>query len=37
MVDVSVGQIARVETLIHHNHPEAINGGVGWHINALQI
>ena len=37
MVDVSVGQIARVETLIHHNHPEAINGGVGWDINALQI
>jgi hypothetical protein len=37
MVDVSVGQIARVETLIHHNHPEAINGGVGWHINALQL
>ena len=37
MVDVSVGQIARVETLIHHNHPEAINGGVGWHINALPI
>ena len=37
MVDVPVGQVARVETLIHHNHPEAINGGVGWHINALQI
>ena len=37
MVDVSAGQVARVEKLIHHNHPEAINGGVGWHINALQI
>jgi hypothetical protein len=37
MVDVPVAQVARVETLIHHNHPEAINGGVGWHINALQI
>lgn len=37
MVDVPVGQVARVETLVHHNHPEAINGGVGWHINALQI
>lgn len=35
-VDVPVGQVARVVTLIHHNHPEAINGGVGWHINALQ-
>ena len=36
MVDVPVWQVARVETLIHHNHPEAVNGGVGWHINALQ-
>ena len=35
-VDVPVGQVARVVTLIHHNHPESINGGVGWHINALQ-
>jgi hypothetical protein len=37
MVDVPTGQVARVETLVHHNHPEAINGGVGWHINALPI
>jgi hypothetical protein len=37
MVDVPVEQVAWVEALIHHNHPEAINGGVGWHINALQI
>jgi hypothetical protein len=37
MVDVPVGQVARVEKLIHHNHPEAVTGGVGWHINALQI
>jgi hypothetical protein len=37
MVDVPVGQVARIEKLIHHNHPEAVTGGVGWHINALQI
>ena len=36
MVDVPAGQVARVEKLIHHNHPEAVAGGVGWHINALQ-
>ena len=37
MVDVPVGQVARVEKLVHHNHPEAVTGGVGWHIDALQI
>jgi hypothetical protein len=37
MVDVPVGQVARIEKLIRHNHPEAVTGGVGWHINALQI
>jgi len=37
MVDVPVGQVARVEKLIHSNHPEAVAGGVGWHIAALQI
>ena len=37
MIDVPVGQVARVEKLIHHNHPEAVAGGVGWHIEALQI
>jgi hypothetical protein len=37
MVDVPVGQVARIEKLIHDNHPEAVAGGVGWHINALQI
>jgi len=37
MVDVPVGQVALIEKLIHHNHPEAVTGGVGWHINALQI
>jgi len=37
MVDVPVGQVARVEKLINHNHPEAVAGGVGWHIDALHI
>ena len=37
MVDVPVGQIARVEKLTHRYHPEAVTGGVGWHIDALQI
>lgn len=37
MVDVPVGRVATVEKLIHSNHPEAVAGGVGWHINALQI
>ena len=37
MVDVPEGQVARVGKLIHHNHPEAVAGGVGWHSNALQI
>jgi len=37
MVDVPVGQVTRIEKLIHHNHPEAVAGGVGWHIHALQI
>jgi hypothetical protein len=37
MVDVPVGQVARVNKLVHHNHSEAVAGGVGWHINALQI
>ena len=37
MVDVPVGQVARVDKLVHRNHPEAVAGGVGWHINALQI
>ena len=37
LVDVPEGQVARVEKLVHSNHPEAVAGGVGWHINALQI
>jgi hypothetical protein len=37
MVDVPVGQVARVEELVHRHHPEAVAGGVGWHADALHI
>ncbi len=37
MVDVPVGQVARVEQLIHRHHPAAFTGGIGWHVDALHI
>jgi hypothetical protein len=37
MVDVSIGQVASVEKLIRRHHPGAVTGGVGWHIDALQV
>jgi hypothetical protein len=37
MVDVSVEQVARVEEQVHRNHPAAVTGGVGWHVDALHI
>jgi hypothetical protein len=37
MVDVPVGQVARVEALVQRHHPEAVAGGVGWHSDALHI
>lgn len=37
MIDAPVWQVARVETLVHKHHPEAVAGGVGWHIDALHI
>jgi len=37
MVDVPVGQVARVEDLVRRHHPEAVAGGVGWYTDALQI
>lgn len=37
MVDVSAGQVARIEELIHQHHPEAFTGGIGWHVDALHI
>jgi hypothetical protein len=37
MIDVPAGQVAEVEEMVHRHHPEAITGGVGWNVNALQI
>ncbi|HHJ16779.1 MAG TPA: hypothetical protein ENJ80_08800 [Gammaproteobacteria bacterium] len=37
MVDVPVGQVARIEALVHRHHPEVITGGVGWHVDALHV
>lgn len=35
MVDVPVSEVAAVEELVHRHHPEAVAGGVGWHVDAL--
>jgi hypothetical protein len=37
MVDVPVWKVAHVEALVYKHHPEAVAGGVGWHIDALHI
>jgi hypothetical protein len=37
MIDVSAGQVAKVEELVHRHHPEAVTGGVGWNVEALQL
>lgn len=37
MVDVPSGQVAEVEETVHRRHPEAIAGGVGWSVDALQF
>ena len=37
MVDVPMGQVARVEELVHRHPPEVVAGGVGWHADALHI
>jgi len=37
MIDVPAGQVARVEELVHRHHPEAVTGGVGWHVDALHV
>jgi hypothetical protein len=37
MIDVPAGQVANVEELVHRHHPEAVVGGVGWNIDALQL
>lgn len=37
MINVPIWQVERVEALVHRHHPEAVVGGVGWHIDALHI
>ncbi|HBE92720.1 MAG TPA: hypothetical protein DDW55_09400 [Gammaproteobacteria bacterium] len=37
MIDVPIWRVEHVETLVHKHHPEAVVGGVGWHIDALHI
>lgn len=37
MVDVAVRQVSCVESRIHRHHPEAVAGGVGWHLDILQV
>jgi hypothetical protein len=37
MVDVPVWQVSYVESLVHRHHPEAVAGGVGWHLDILHV
>lgn len=37
MVDVPESRVAEVETDIHHHHPEATVGGVGWGTRAFGL
>jgi hypothetical protein len=37
MVDVPEARVAEVEDDIHHNHPEATVGGIGWGTQALGL
>ena len=37
MVDVPESQVAEVENDIHHHHPEATVGGVGWSTQAFGL
>ena len=37
MVDVSRYRVAEIEDFVHHNHPEAAVGGVGWTMDAFDI
>lgn len=36
-VDVPRGRVAEIEDLVHHRHPEAVVGGVGYGIQALGL
>ncbi len=35
MVDVPASNVERVESMVHKHHPEAVTGGVSWHVEAL--
>ena len=37
LVDVPESRVAEVETRLHHRHPEAIPGGVGWGTQAFGL
>jgi hypothetical protein len=37
MVDVAETEVAKIEEQVHHQHPEATVGGVGWGNTALGI
>lgn len=37
MVDIPATRVAEVEERVHRQHPEAVVGGVGWSVGALQL
>lgn len=37
MVDVPIGRVTEIENFVHHRHPEAAVGGVGWCIDGFGI
>ena len=37
MVDVPVWRVEQVVARVHEHHPDAVIGGVGWHIDALHV
>ena len=37
MIDVPARRVAEIEDFVHHRHPEACVGGVGWSMGVLDI
>jgi len=37
MVDVPAYRVAEIEDYIHHRHPESVQGGVGWTVDAFGL
>jgi len=37
MVDVPASRVVEIENFVHHSHPEAVVGGVGWSIDGFGI